>query len=178
MILVSSRDIKRFNSKIELDDSSCWWWTAAKDKYGYGVFQISPRSVKAHRFSYFVLGLHRREIPLASSVKNESVSHLCDNNSCVNPNHLTVEPIKDNKRRSTDKIVTCPNGHSLSGNLVTWDYEHRQHRTCAVCKREKMALAYDLAGQAAAKLNMGVSDYVDTFGKSMRKSLEILEGTK
>lgn len=179
MILVSDRDVLRFVSKIKsMDTPDCWEWRGTKDRYGYGVFQIKNKQAKAHRFSYFVLKLHRMEIPLASSVKYDSVSHLCDNNSCVNPSHLVIEPIKNNKRRSTDKIVVCPNGHDLNSNLVFWDYAHRNHRTCTTCKKEKMALAYELAAQAAIKLDMGVTNYINAFGKSTKKSLEILKGTE
>lgn len=176
MTMVRERDINRFMQKFILSETGCWEWQGAKDKYGYGAFQVSPKVVKAHRFSYFVLKERLWEIPVAKSVAQESVSHLCDNNGCVNPEHLVVEPIAKNKRRSTDKVLECPRGHSLEENRVPWDYENRKHRTCATCKKEKMALAYELAAQAAAKLNIGVTEYVDRFGKSVQKSMAVLNG--
>lgn len=94
MIQVSKSDIVRFVKKITYSETGCWEWSAGKDRYGYGVFQMHPKQVKAHRFSYFVLGQHASKIPLATSVKYESISHLCDNNVCVNPEHLIIEPIQ------------------------------------------------------------------------------------
>ena len=175
-MIVSESDISRFLQKFVVSGTGCWEWQAAKDKYGYGVFQVSPKTIKAHRFSYFILKEKLWEVPLAKSVGTESVSHLCDNNGCVNPQHLVIEPMVDNKRRSTDKITRCPEGHLLKDNEVAWDYKNRKHRTCATCKKEKMAVAYGLAAQAAASVGMGVTEYIDRFGKSVQKSMAVLNG--
>lgn len=84
----------RFFRHLSFDGSSCWAWTAAKNRKGYGVF--------------FVLDEHHEDAPLAHRPTNgarlahrfaymafrgeptgECLRHSCDRPECVNPWHLT-----------------------------------------------------------------------------------------
>ena len=67
---------------------SCWVWTAAKTRQGYGQFGYKGMMTGAHRVSF---ELYRELIP-----KGLFVLHRCNNASCVNPDHLYLGTNADN----------------------------------------------------------------------------------
>ena len=85
----------RFEAKIEKISNGCWFWCGAIDRYGYGVFKINGRTVKAHRCAYT---LFVGEISIGMCV-----CHLCDNPRCVNPDHLFLGSQRDNMFDKTKK---------------------------------------------------------------------------
>lgn len=68
--------------------SDCWIYTGYKNKRGYGSCQMNGKYIAAHRASWI---LHHGSIP-----RNKFVLHLCNNPSCVNPEHLHLGDHKDN----------------------------------------------------------------------------------
>ena len=79
---MSSRKVaieKRFWKKVEKTEG-CWFWRAARDRYGYGCIGLNGKVVGAHRISY---ELHVGPIPIGAHI-----CHTCDQPSCVNPHHL------------------------------------------------------------------------------------------
>lgn len=93
--------IRKFWSRIEiLDDSSCWFWEASKNAYGYGLIplKIGKRQYKlllAHRVSYIIAN---GDIP-----EGYVIRHKCDNPPCVNPNHLEIGTQGDNMRDKVER---------------------------------------------------------------------------
>lgn len=77
-------------SMINLEDfmgsvrvtEACWYWTAARDKDGYGLVWWKGKKERSHRVSY---SLFKGAIP-----RGDFVCHSCDTPACVNPNHLWI----------------------------------------------------------------------------------------
>ena len=76
--------IDRFLGKIAKQDreDGCWQWTASRTQQGYGMFSFQGKSIPAHRFAY---EHYKGDIP-----DNNIVHQICQNNCCVNPDHLIV----------------------------------------------------------------------------------------
>ena len=81
--------INRFNIKVN-KTNDCHVWNAARQKQGYGMFSIFGKSMPAHRFSYL---LHKGNI-----AENMVVHQTCENNGCVNPEHLELQTKSQNKK--------------------------------------------------------------------------------
>lgn len=84
-------------SAMSHNGTQCWEWTGRKTNKGYGTRAASTsqgeRECSAYRVSYAVA---KGSIPAGMLVR-----HLCNNPSCVNPDHLEVGTHLDNMR---DKV--------------------------------------------------------------------------
>ena len=89
--------INRFNEKVN-KTNDCHLWNAAKQKQGYGMFSIFGKSMPAHRFSYL---LHKGNI-----AENMVVHQSCENNGCVNPEHLVLQTKSQNKKSYTSVRIS------------------------------------------------------------------------
>lgn len=92
--------------------SGCWEWIRGKHYRGYGQITIYNKHQFAHRAVYELL---RGAIP-----KGKVLDHLCENTSCVNPDHLKVTTQKENVTRgggitAENKAKThCKRGHEFN----------------------------------------------------------------
>lgn len=71
---------------LVLGDNECWPWEGCTNKQGYGVVAGNRY---AHRVSWEI---HKGPIPPAIKIRHK----VCDNPSCVNPNHLATGSTQDN----------------------------------------------------------------------------------
>ena len=133
--------------------SGCWLWFGATDgRKGYGRVQPGKahRHRQAHRLSY---DLHKGPIP-----EGLVVDHICNNPSCVNPDHLQAITQLENMKRGRYKEglalggmangrrqkakTHCPQGHPYTkGNLRA---SKDGFRRCLTCHRER-----EIASRAA-----------------------------
>lgn len=95
----SASMLDRFMSNVIPEAlSGCWIWHGAlHSQFGYGAFKLGDRKspvMTAHRASFLI---NKGDIPVGNVVR-----HICDNPSCVNPDHLEVGTHKDN---ANDKVV-------------------------------------------------------------------------
>lgn len=131
-IVTAVRD--RFWSKVE-KTPTCWLWTAAKTRTGYGRFQFEGKARLAHRMAYELI---RGPIP-----SGLTLDHLCRVRSCVNPAHLEAVPLRVNLLRGMSFVAdnarktTCPKGHPYEGANL-YERSSRRNRRCRACGREWM----------------------------------------
>lgn len=92
---------KRFEEKFQIDPASnCHVWCAATNNSGYGHFGVNGKVVDAHRFSY--------EEYVGTIPHGMFVLHRCDNQSCVNPEHLFLGTQNDNLKDMDKKGRRAP----------------------------------------------------------------------
>jgi len=89
----TQKDIDRFWTKVD-KTGSCWEWKKLLDKKGYGLITVKNKTIYAHRFSALIAGLN---------ITDKFVCHRCDNPKCVNPDHLFVGTLQDNKNDEISK---------------------------------------------------------------------------
>ena len=93
---MNDKEIKFFlNGFTEAPKNYCWHWNRALNTPGYGVCQNNGRQVGAHRFSY--------EYFIGAIPHGMLVCHICDNPSCVNPDHLFLGTYSDNAKDMVNK---------------------------------------------------------------------------
>lgn len=85
-------------SKVD-KNPTCWLWTGAKDRYGYGLMTWRGKVRLVHRVVW--------ELGFGEIGHGFSIMHTCDQPGCVNPNHMKLGTHQQNmldcaaKRRTT-----------------------------------------------------------------------------
>lgn len=98
-IMITEKQKNRFWNKVEKTDN-CWNYTGYTDCDGYGIF-YAGKNFRAHRFSALLAG---------KDTSKPIIRHLCNNPSCVNPEHLEPGTQFDNMqdmRLSNRQNYTC-----------------------------------------------------------------------
>lgn len=115
-----------FDRKWVRTPDGCHRWIACKrGKRGYGGFQIGYRLYAAHRVAY--------------AWKNGDVStdlhHICENEWCVNPDHLIPATINNPQPRHRSEYEhLCAHGHEFTEENTY--VNPRGERQCRACLRE------------------------------------------
>lgn len=111
---LTEEDIKRFWSKVDKKgENECWNWTACLFSDGYGQFSLHYKTLKAHRFSYYI---KNNNLPIKPLI----VRHKCKKNrKCVNPNHLEEGTYSQNNGEDKKRDKTQARGETNGSSKLT-----------------------------------------------------------
>lgn len=122
----------RFWSKVQVDASGCWLWTAQRSRSGYAGFFLHGRGAsRAHRVAF--------ELLVQAIPQGLTLDHLCRVRHCVNPAHLEVVTQKENTLRGeTGPAINARKTHCYRGHLFSAEntrFTTKGHRSCRACRR-------------------------------------------
>lgn len=110
--MLGTEGCMKFWERVEKTES-CWLWTKARTKKGYGLLSVEGKLISAHRLSWM---LAHGKLP-----KTKMVLHRCDVRHCVRPDHLFVGTAKEN----TDDMM-CK-GRQRSRSKFTVEQQQKLH---------------------------------------------------
>ena len=122
----AANTIESFWKRVEKTDT-CWWWKSHMDTKGYGRFFYHCICYSAHRFAYLTsVG----DIP-----DGLELDHLCNNKTCVRPDHLKPTTHRENIVRAfvvRGPTLVCKRGHR--DRIPVYDKRYgRTHTICGTC---------------------------------------------
>lgn len=121
--------LKRFEDKVCKLPNGCHEWTGAKDRDGYGKFQLNGKCIFAHRYAYLC--------SYGSLDDTLVIDHICKLRSCVNPQHMEQVTVKENTNRGINfeaNKIECDHGHQYTVDNTYID--PRGFRQCRICRRQ------------------------------------------
>lgn len=132
---------RRFWAKV--DDTNgpfgCWFWTASRDKDGYGWYVGGQSGKKAHRYAY--------ELAFGPVPEGAVLDHLCDAGSsgCVRPDHMRpVTNVANVMRGRSPAAANARKTHCDAGHEFTLENTYRPPgrpgaRHCRTCRSDRRA---------------------------------------
>lgn len=126
-----------FWNRVEVHHpAGCWEWSWSKNQLGYGVVWFDQIRFLAHRVAYSLL--------IGPIEHGLVLDHLCQNKSCVNPDHIRVTTHRINVLRNHGASAThfrlrlsgvCPNGHPVTPENTL--PENKSGHRCRQCRIER-----------------------------------------
>ena len=125
-------------------DSDCWIWNLAKNIAGYGEIYIMGQRKQAHiasceaKYGY-------------NTPKGQVVRHMCDNPSCVNPDHLEFGTCQQN---SLDAVKSERNKNFTSAAIVK--EIRRTYKKDGLTRKER-SIKYKICESKLKNIELGKS---------------------
>ena len=110
-------------------DTGCWNWLLFKNSKGYGMWRSETESSSrlAHRNFYEL----KHKISLVAEL---TLDHLCNNTSCVNPDHMEPTSFEENTRRKNGVFDQC-----LSLNFIVIRARNEWKKFCRSLKLQTIS---------------------------------------
>jgi hypothetical protein len=127
-VFIRGTPLQKVLARLEVR-GECWLWTGPVSKAGYAHIRAGDRSRMAHRVVYAeMVG------PIPTDM---TVDHLCFNPGCMNPDHLRLLTMGENRRRTRAGMkAVCVNGH-VYDEANTYRAPGTGRRNCRICMRER-----------------------------------------
>lgn len=122
--------MEKFMLLVAKDDGTgCWVWTGGRNRDGFGLVRFG-KNYLAHRWIY---EQRHGRIPPKLQVRQ-----MCDNQLCVNPDHLDAVTQRTNAQQWSKATAThCKHGHEYTPENTYRDPSGGRRR-CRECKRIAM----------------------------------------
>ena len=138
---------ERLESKIHKNPTSgCWEWTGCRNHCGYGKIYINRKAEYSHRISYIE---YVGDIPAGMCIL-----HKCDNQKCVNPDHLFAGTQSHNMFDMWAKNRHkrgCTKGAMFVTRTKLTDEKVRQIKGSDL-PRSDLAIAFDVSKQVISQI--------------------------
>ena len=92
------RGHEKYKSPVDyiVDENGCWVWQRAVNSSGYGHLYVDGEHKYAHVHYYEMANGHVENN--GRTLTSRQVHHTCGNKLCVNPEHLSIEPVIEHRR--------------------------------------------------------------------------------
>lgn len=118
-----------FWPKVQKTDT-CWEWTSAVGRNGYGQYKHDGAMRLAHRLSY--------EMTNGTIPEGLQVDHTCHNRTCVNPAHLRLASNAMNAQNRSG----ARSGSKSGVRGVHWETRENRWRASGVVDGKRSFLGY------------------------------------
>ena len=124
---------RKFDMGYTILKNGCWQWGNEKRSYIYPRLYLENYHtyIDAHVFSYMIY---------KGDTDKLLVHHKCENQKCVNPDHLELMTRKVHIKLHKAKKTHCKYGHLLEGKNLIPRYDGR--RDCRKCAQKRDRLYY------------------------------------
>lgn len=129
---IESVKSRLFDKSMPEPNTGCFIWTGSLFTGDYGRMWVRDKQIMAHRISYFI---YKGKIP-----EDFVIDHICNNPSCINPEHLEAKTQKDNSNRCVGSPTTvnaqkthCIRGHEFSDENTK---RGKNGRRCIKCTQK------------------------------------------
>ncbi len=108
---------EKLRNSVAIDiESGCWNWSKAKNKDGYGYVWFDGKMHRASRKAY--------EAFVGPVPEKLWVLHICDNPSCINPDHLFLGSHQDNANDRDRKLRQAKGDRHPNAKLTQAEVNH------------------------------------------------------
>ena len=141
------------NTRINVS-TGCWEWQGYKDRDGYGQMGFENKNRLVHRLAYMLYNQCTEE-----DIKGKVIMHLCDNPSCVNPEHLQIGTQKDNIQDCIQKGRRANRKGEQNPNAKLTEYQAQKIRELYQLgiSQEELAKMFNVARRTIYNVRKNIS---------------------